>query len=152
MMKLVWLLLVLAVGFAAYVRFAPYDAARWHVAPTDDTVGDWTNHNAFRATRQITTSAPDVLKAFDTLVLKDANTTRMSGSPEEGLTTYQTRSALMGYPDYTTVGTVLADDGTQLVSIYGRARFGYSDVGQNGKRIKRWIAAMGPLLVTPSAQ
>ena len=61
----------------------------------------------------------------------------LAGSVEEGMVTYITRSAVFGFPDYTTV----RQRGDEL-EIYGRLRMGYSDLGVNGKRIDRWLALL----------
>jgi uncharacterized protein (DUF1499 family) len=50
------------------------------------------------------------------------------------MVTYVTRSRVMGFPDYTTVRQ--AGD---MVEIYGRLRFGKSDLGVNAARIDRWL-------------
>jgi len=142
--KLIWVLLLLTVVFAVYVRVAPYDQGKWHVPSTRDAFGDFDTLNTFEAVRGMTAAPTDILEALELVILKDARTTRVSGAPKDKLVTYQTRSLLFGYPDYTTVSVL---DG-RLVSIHGRARFGKSDIGQNAKRINRWIDAMGPLLVS----
>jgi len=48
--------------------------------------------------------------------------------------TYVTRSRVFGFPDYTTVRQA----GPQL-EIYGRLRFGRSDLGVNAARIDGWL-------------
>ena len=48
--------------------------------------------------------------------------------------TYVTRSALFRFPDYTTVRHRDAQ-----IEIYGRLRFGRSDLGVNAARIDRWL-------------
>jgi len=146
MIKLVWLLLIATVAFAGYVRFAPYDAARWHVASSRNAIGDYSGMNTFEAVRGMSAAPVDILRALETVILNDPRTQMMSGQVEDGIVTYQTRSRLFGYPDYTTVSVIDTQAGP-LLSIHGRARFGKSDINQNAKRIKRWIAAAGPLLV-----
>ncbi len=48
-----------------------------------------------------------------------------------------TRSAVWGFPDYTTVEQ---RDGKLM--IYARSRFGSSDLGVNGKRVAGWLDAL----------
>jgi uncharacterized protein (DUF1499 family) len=60
---------------------------------------------------------------------------------EEGRITYMTRSLVFGFPDYTTVTTVPAGDGAQVVA-YGRLRFGSSDMGVNRERLESWLAQL----------
>jgi uncharacterized protein (DUF1499 family) len=52
----------------------------------------------------------------------------------KGAKLYVTRSAVFGFPDYTT----LRRAGDQL-EIYGRLRFGKSDLGVNATRIDGWL-------------
>ena len=129
--NLFWALVLACVAFAVYVRFAPYDAATWHITPQTQGVGDKAGLNTFHATRQLNGSPSEVLNALEAVILRDARTKRVSGSPEAQLVTYETRSLLFGYPDYTTVGVVDGADGAKLISIHGRARFGKSDINQN---------------------
>ena len=51
--------------------------------------------------------------------------------------TYITRSAAIGFPDYTTA----RQDGDQLV-IWARQRFGRSDFGVNRRRVDGWLDAL----------
>ena len=60
---------------------------------------------------------------------------------DEGRITYITRSAAFGFPDYTTVEAVTAEDGTRL-AIYARLRFGQSDMGVNQARVEEWLSAL----------
>ncbi len=53
------------------------------------------------------------------------------------MVTYITRTAVIGFPDYT---TVRLRDGR--VEIYGRARYGLSDLGVNAARIDSWLEAL----------
>jgi uncharacterized protein (DUF1499 family) len=138
-MKWVLIVLVLALaGGAAYVRLAPSDPARWHTDPALGADGP----NA-RLARVILPMPPaEALAAFDRVAMATPRTTRLAGSPEEGRITYVTRSRLWGFPDYTTVGAVAAGEETELV-VFGRSRFGQSDLGVNGQRIDGWLAALG---------
>jgi len=62
----------------------------------------------------------------------------VAGSLAEGQVTYVTRTKLMGYPDFTTIGVYGADP--RYVEVYGRSRFGRSDLGVNAKRVNGWLA------------
>lgn len=126
-------LLVLVVGFAAYVRLAPSDPAVWHVDP--DVTGDETF--AGGAKRLVAGGAEEMV-ALDALVMATPRTQVLAGSAEAGHVTYVTRSALWGFPDYTSVK--LAEDG---IAIWGRLRFGQSDMGVNSARIDGWLEALG---------
>lgn len=130
-----WILIVLVVivvGFGAYVRLAPQDASVWHKAPSAPVEGN-KEGSAMRAVAD----AGDTLARLDAIAMAEPRTVRLAGSAQEGKVTYVSRSALWGFPDYT---TVWAEDGK--VWLYGRLRFGRSDLGVNGKRLDRWIGQL----------
>nr|WP_286131079.1 DUF1499 domain-containing protein [Loktanella sp. 5RATIMAR09] len=134
------ILAVLVVGLMAYVRFAPNDTARWHQMPDVTTPGDTEGAGSFLAVRRITAPAVDVLAMVEGRALATPRTRLLAGSVAEGMITFQTRSLLWGFPDHTTV----AVQGDLLV-IYGRLRFGQSDMGVNKARIESWLETLAPL-------
>ena len=137
---------LLAVAGVAYVRLSPSDIAAYHLAPKATEAGDTPGANSFKAARQITAPAADVLRAVDTVALATDRTQRVAGGVDEGLVTYETRSAVMGFPDYTTVTVTEGATGPLLV-INGRSRFGASDVGVNRARVEGWLDQLGPLVM-----
>ena len=139
-MRVLIILVVLILGLMAYVRFSPNDPARWHVAPESAGPGDVTGEGSFMATRRITAPAAEVLTAVEQRALATPRTTLLAGSVAEGMLTFQTRSLFWGFPDHTTVA-VQGD----LLIIYGRLRFGRSDIGVNKARIEGWLETLGPL-------
>lgn len=139
-MRILTILVVLIVGLMAYVRFSPIDAARWHVMPDAAVPGDTVTAGSFKTVRRITVPAAEVLTAMERLALATPRTQLLTGSVGEGMITFQTRSRLWGFPDYTTV----AVQGDVLV-IYGRLRFGKADLGVNKTRIEGWLETLGPL-------
>ena len=140
---------VVAVAGVAYVRLSPTDLATFHIAPVATMAGDDAGAHSFKAARQITAPAADVLRAVDTVALAAERTQLVAGSVGEGLMPYETRSALMGYPDYTTVTVVDGAEGPLLV-INARSRFGESDMGVNRARVEDWLARLGPLAAPTS--
>ena len=139
-MRIVIIFVVLVVGLMAYIRLAPTDTAKWHKMPDAAEPGDTAGEGSFRAVRRITAPAAEVLAALEQRALATPRTVLLAGSAEEGMITFQTRSLFWGFPDYTTV----AVEGNLLV-IYGRLRFGRSDLGVNRARIKGWLETLGPL-------
>lgn len=131
------LVLVAVVAFAAYVRLAPSDPARWNTDPAAGAAGD----NSHVARVFVPRAPAEALAAFDAVAMAEPRTRRLAGSVEEGRITYVSRSRLWGFPDYTTVTAVPEGEGTVLV-IWGRSRFGQSDLGVNAARIGRWTAAL----------
>ena len=139
-MRILAFLLLLILGLFAYVRLAPTNVANWHKLPDLVEPGDLTQEGGFRAVRRITAPASEVLVAVEQRALATPRTKLLAGSVAEGMITFQTRSALWGFPDQTTVA-VQGD----MVVIYGRLRFGRSDMGVNRARIAQWLEMLGPL-------
>lgn len=124
-------------GGTLFVRLAPVDIAAWHRAPDQRSPGDHAGPGSFEAVRDLgdATSAEAAMAALDGVVLATPRTRRLAGVPEDGLVTYETRSALWGFPDYTTVAR---RDG--VVHVWGRLRFGGDDLGANRARVLAWMA------------
>ncbi len=131
-MSWLWVILAILVGSGLWVRLAPSDPAKWHLPVKGEA--DKTFRNG--AVRIIDGSAK-TMAALDDVIRATPRTTVLAGSQADGRVTYVTRSALWGFPDYTTVEL---RDGT--IAILGRARFGRSDLGVNKARIKRWLDAL----------
>lgn len=121
-------IVVIAAGLG-YIRLAPSDAARWHVLPGD--IGDQTLEGG--AMRRLTGD----LAALDAIIRATPRTAVLAGSVAEGMITYVTRSRVFGFPDYTTVRQT-----GDALEIYGRLRFGASDLGVNAARIDGWLEAL----------
>jgi uncharacterized protein (DUF1499 family) len=131
------MLLLAAVGVAAFVRLAPSDPARWNTDPAAGAAGA----NSHVAKVFVPLPPAEALAAFDAAAMSEPRTRRLAGTAAEGRITYVSRSALWGFPDYTTVAAIPYGDGTSLV-IHARARFGHSDLGVNAARTARWVAAL----------
>ncbi|MAC79195.1 MAG: hypothetical protein CML66_14155 [Rhodobacteraceae bacterium] len=122
-------LLAIVVG---YIRLAPSDPADWHEMPDFSADADLSG-----AVMRVVDTGPDGLGRLANVALATPRTTRLAGSVEEGMMTFVTRSKLWGFPDYTTA----RQDG-DLLKIYGRLRFGRSDLGVNRARVDGWIAGL----------
>ena len=125
---LIWLVLGLVIFMLAYVRLAPSDAARWHTSIKD------AKDKTFKAGAMRVVDCD--LAALDR-VARASGATVLAGSVNEGHITYINRSRVIGFPDYTTVQAI---DGK--IAIFGRLRFGASDLGVNAKRIEGWLAQL----------
>ncbi len=119
------------IAVAIWVRVAPSDAARWHQMPDQIDNADQTG-SAMRVVENAD------MASLDKIIRATPRTEVLAGSVAEGMVTYITRSALFGFPDYT---TVRQREGR--IEIFGRLRFGKSDLGVNAKRIDGWLAALG---------
>lgn len=129
-MNWLWVVLIAVGGLLAYIRLAPSENGRWHV------MGEISGDKSFKnGVIRVIETAPEGLAKLDKIVLATDRTQVLAGSVGEGMVTYITRSKLMGFPDYTTV----RQNGARL-EIYARSRFGRSDLGVNGARVKNWVA------------
>ncbi len=138
------LALFAAAAFAAYVRLAPSDPGRWHVPLDTATAPDCTVHPAEgSATYACLSQDPPetLLQRLDAIATATPRTTRLAGDPATGRITYITRSALWGFPDYTTAQATPTPQGTRL-DLYARLRFGRGDMGVNAARLTDWSNAL----------
>ena len=127
-----WVLLAVVVVVMGYIRLAPSDPARWHKPPNVTENKDQTN-----GVRRLVQAGSAGLGQLDAIIRSTPRTTVLAGSVEDGMITYITRTAIMGFPDYTTVQA----DGDML-KIYGRLRFGRSDLGVNRNRVDEWLVKL----------
>ena len=161
-------LLVLVTGLMGYVRFAPGDAARWQVRPAEvvPQSAGWRNWvlyapgqtgavqpmpgGAYAAAFFPDLAAEDLLSRLDAIALATPRTRRIAGAVSEGLITWQTRSAVWGFPDYTTAevephkgnATILDQGNGSMLYIVARQRFGRADFGVNAARLTGWLQAL----------
>ncbi|HCI07306.1 MAG TPA: DUF1499 domain-containing protein [Sulfitobacter sp.] len=127
-----YLLISLAVAFAAYVRLAPSDPSRWHISIPNEG-----NIDLAGGAVRIVPNSPDVFERLIKLMSKLPRTTVLAGTVDEGHLTYITRSKLMGYPDYTTI-----ERSDETIKIFARLRFGKSDLGVNAARLEQLKGAL----------
>lgn len=137
---LICLVAVLA-GLAAYIRLAPTDLASVHTPPQ---LYAWDHGGAWNEILPLTGGASlrlspdkgapaDLLARLDAIAMATPRTKRLAGSVDQGMVTWETRSALWGFPDYTTAQA--RPDG---LYIHARLRFGKSDMGVNAARLQDW--------------
>lgn len=141
-----------AIAGAIYVRLVPFDAKRFHLPVFPAVAGDYPTLNGFSAIRELNAESSEVIEKLDQFITGTARTKRMAGLPGMALITYETRSRIFGFPDYTNVSIIeIGTVGNQrpMLAIRGKARFGKSDIGVNKKRIEGWLDALGPLTLAP---
>lgn len=129
---------------AAYVRLAPSDPARWNTTlPTDRAADCAVVPAEGSATFSCNYDDPPetLLRRLDTIAAATPRTARLTGDPASGRITFVTRSALWGFPDYTTAQATPTAQGTRL-DLYARLRFGRSDMGVNAARLTAWTGAL----------
>ncbi|WP_170330768.1 DUF1499 domain-containing protein [Ruegeria arenilitoris] len=131
-MTVVWVLVCAGLLLAGYIRLAPSDPSRWHVAPVGETSRDMMG-----AVVRVVETGPDGLARLDVVARQSPRTSVLAGSVDEGMVTYITRTRLMGFPDYTTA----QQDGDAL-RIHARLRFGRKDFGVNKARVESWLGQL----------
>lgn len=131
-MKTVSVVILLVLAAMAYVRLSPNDPARWH----QPVRGDQDKRFENGAIRVLSGMAEDFARLND-IAANWPRTRVLAGSVEEGRVTYITRTAVWGFPDFTTLEL---RDGQ--IALYARSRFGRSDLGVNSKRLQGWIDAL----------
>jgi Protein of unknown function (DUF1499) len=128
-----------AVGGMAYVRLAPSDPARWHIdlAAPDLNIEPGIAFCLRPGDRYMPADQDmnALLERLDQVALSTPRTKRVAGAVVEGRITWVTRTAVLGFPDYTTA-QVMPGPGLCVV---GRQRFGTRDLGVNGRRIAGWM-------------
>ena len=137
---------IAALGLLAFIRLAPSDPAIWHISPvTSSEAGQGpcaaaiiTQPNGARAACLSPDTPESLLAKLDATALAPPRTTRLAGTPQTGRITWITRTAWVGYPDYTTAEATLTPTGTRL-DLYARQRFGGADFGVNTARLKSWL-------------
>jgi hypothetical protein len=144
---LILVLLTLAglIGAAVYFRTVSMPPEVWDVDPARVTPPASPNFALLRgAEAPLFGMAPDVLGLRIEAIAMAEGAERIAGDPALGQMTYVLRSRLMGFPDAVSIRLVPVEGGTRM-EIFSRSRFGYSDMGVNGARVARWIAALsGP--------
>ena len=128
-----WIIAIGLVLVAGYVRLAPSDPAKWHVMR--DVAG---NRDMKGGVLRLLPNGAGDMARLDEIIRATPHTSVLAGSVNEGMVTYVTRSAIVGFPDYTTIRRHGA-----ALEIYARLRFGSSDMGVNGRRVGQWLAALG---------
>lgn len=127
-------ILIAVLGVLGWVRLAPSDVSVWHVDPKVSADQDLTN-----GVRRRVQLGPDGFTRLHAVILATPRTELLAGGPEDGHATYVTRSLWMGFPDYTSVQA-----NGDVLGIWGRSRFGRSDVGVNKARVDGWLAQLQP--------
>jgi hypothetical protein len=139
---------IAGLGALAFVRLAPSDPAVWHVDLTASGFEAGPGTAFCIGPRERYTPAGPMeaeLARLDRIALATPRTERLAGSVEEGRITWITRSAVLGFPDFTTA-QVMPGPG---FCIYGRQRFGSFDWGVNAARIGAWAQELLGVLEVP---
>lgn len=140
------LILILLAGLMAYVRFAPTNPNDWHmdlgqrpaplVKPSPDAITTLPN-GAYTDLPLSPEQAQTTLAKLDAIALATLRTRRLSGSAASGRITWQSRSLIWGFPDYTT-----AQITTEGLTMFARQRFGSNDWGVNAARLQSWLSKL----------
>ena len=137
--------IIVLLAAMAWVRLAPVDAAAMNVSPSLygwDHDGPWDVVVPMEGAASLRLStaqgAPnDLLARLDAVALATPRTLQLAGSVAEGRITWETRSLIFGFPDYTTAEA--RQDG---LYIHARLRFGRNDLGVNAARLQDWLSRL----------
>ena len=145
-MALATVLAAIVLAADGWIRLAPADPARWHVDVVSDVpalcaAGIETGAASARAACLLAEPASALLARLDATALATPRTHRLTGSPEDRRITWETRSLLIGFPDYTTAQVTPTNGGTRL-DILARSRFGAGDWGVNAARLTAWLSTL----------
>ncbi len=130
--KVLWVIVIIVVVAALWVRLAPTDAGKWHKPVPSPQDKDF-NAGVIR----VLPAAKDQFDDLHLIALATPRTKLFAGSVSEGMTTYVTRSLLWGFSDYATVWI----EGEDLV-VYSRLRFGGGDGSVNRAKVEKWISSL----------
>lgn len=153
MLKYIIALIVFAVAMSlVFIRLSPVDTARFHTSAEPQPIGDYEGSTGFRVVREITDTPINVMGELNRIILETPRTRRVAGDLGTDLITYETRSAIIGFPDYATISFIEPDtvgNDSVLISIDSRLRFGAYDLGVNKRKVVAWLDALGALTVAP---
>lgn len=132
------------VALAIYVRLAPTDVAQWHNPDLPVLQpGQYPAAGSYVVQQQLEGDGRATLARLDAIIRATPRTKVLAGSVEAGKITYVTRSRVMGFPDFTTVTLAQSvDSDLSSLQVYGRLRYGKSDLGVNQARITGWMAQL----------
>ncbi len=134
---------LLVVAFDAWVRLAPSDPARWNTDPRlaqAGASGFVVNPEAGNIPGIVYPVSPESLMTRVTAIAAKWPRTRLLAR-DGNRATWISRTALMGYPDYTTIEAEPAPGGARLI-VNARQRFGRGDFGVNADRVRAWLKAL----------
>ena len=152
MRTIVLLIALILAGGMAYIRLAPSDPARWNQALPGEmdfyqrpanVVFEAAGGAGARLVLSDAASPRDILSRLNETAAAAPRTRRLAGTPDEGRITWVTRSAVFGFPDYTTA-EIVTDGHIAVVGVFARQRFGRGDFGVNAARLKGWIGQLTP--------
>ncbi|WP_370401626.1 DUF1499 domain-containing protein [Sulfitobacter sp. JB4-11] len=144
-MTLFWIVALVVLAGMAYVRLAPSDPDRWHRQASVTGMEPRRKQTGYVWRKEVQGDGMAELSALDRVIMNTPRTTRLTGSVAAGQVTYITRTKVMGFPDYTTIGVYDGQiDGTadRYIEINARLRFGRSDLGVNANRVKGWLSQL----------
>lgn len=133
------------VASMVYVRLAPSNPEELNKSFYPFPPGERQLAGDFKVVREVT-DPTSTLEALDAIIMATPRTIRLAGSVQDKMITYETRSALWGFPDYTTISVgpddTVEGDYADLLKIHGRLRFGQADLGVNRARIEGWLTQL----------
>ena len=139
------LILTIFAGLQIYIRLAVADPAEWHIDLVKARPAGLVPNPSAGITRLeggafLDLASSDPMQALQTIARAAEATPRtriLAGSVAGGHVTWETRSLLWGFPDYTT-----AQITPEGLALYARLRFGQGDLGVNAARLQSWTRGL----------
>jgi uncharacterized protein (DUF1499 family) len=141
--RVIMVVCAVALAFVGYVRLAPSDPNVWHQRAYPSGMDEKVSAKGYIWRQKVVGDGTDQLRKLDQIIMETNRTTQLAGSIEDKQITYVTRSSVIGFPDYTTIGIYegLIEDGDhRYLEVNARLRFGSLDFGVNAKRVKGWLS------------
>ncbi len=137
--RVLLIILLIAVLFSTYVRVSGVDPRNWHVDPETENFAAGQGFQLHTAeSPRWSESAQEVMQALSDVATETPRTSVLSGRPADAHITFETRSLVWGFPDYTTVKAVEVE-GTTVLAILARLKYGSNDLGVNEARVQGWL-------------
>lgn len=139
------------------IQTAPHDPEVWHKDPLTEPSSE--TPNSYRVAPAGTDvervdeeshiyaeSAEVIAEALDTYILRQPQTVRVAGYPQEQYLTYAQRTKTLKLPDYISIKVIPLGENRSTIAIYSRSRYGYGDLGVNKARVTQWLESLSSFI------
>lgn len=141
-MKIALLLAVFVAGLS-YIRLAPTNAHKWRIERMPTDPGEYPGMGRYLVNVPLSGDSQTQFNALKHIALGTPRTRVIAEFPATREIILETRSLVLGFPDYTTLQLIPANEARDAtLRVLGRLRFGKHDLGVNQARIQTWLASL----------